>query len=79
MEIILYSTDYCNLCEEAEALIHTALQGQIYSIRKLDVSMDNQLIETYGLRIPVIAVADKATEELNWPFDEAQIRDFVGV
>jgi len=78
MEIILYSTDYCTLCEEAEALIHAALKGRHYSISKKEVSMDQRLIDSYGLRIPVISISDKPAEELNWPFDKAQVLAFVG-
>jgi len=73
--MILYGTLGCHLCEEAEAILIEALglttvQNQV---QKVDIAEDEQLSETYGIRIPVLRDIDTGTE-LHWPFDVSTIR-----
>jgi hypothetical protein len=44
--------------------------------RTVDIAEDAALVERYGLRIPVIGIADSAAE-LNWPFDPGQLMAFI--
>lgn len=61
---ILFHTDACHLCEQAQALI-TALNIDFVL---QDICDDEQLAQRYGVRIPVLLrEADDA--ELGWPFD----------
>ena len=41
-------------------------------ISLVEIADDDQLIERYGLRIPVAATG--AGEELDWPFDQQRLQ-----
>jgi hypothetical protein len=74
--MILYSTDGCHLCEEAEQLlidVRSAVPGLAWKV--VDIADDDALFERYGWSIPV--VADDRGRELRWPFDAAALRAFV--
>ncbi len=69
----LYGKPECGLCEEA----HAVLAELDLLADPVDVEADDELMAIYGLRIPVLA--DAAGRELDWPFDGAQLRDWVEV
>ena len=69
--ITLYSTSACHLCELAQALLDR--QGAAYEV--VDISDSDELFERYGITIPVVRRGDGG--ELNWPFDQGQLRDFL--
>jgi len=78
LELELYSTSACHLCEQAEALLlavvpQTKAAWQCYVI---DIADDVTLLERYGVRIPVVRRCDSAAE-LQWPFDAAQLLAFL--
>lgn len=74
--LILYGTDACHLCELAEELLNGAIAaGLPAAYDKVDISQSELLFERYGVRIPVLRRGDGA--ELGWPFDRAQLRQFV--
>jgi len=70
---ILFHTDACHLCELAEELVKES--GISYV--KYDICDDEDLAEQYGIRIPVLKQVD-SENELNWPFDEAVLKNFLG-
>jgi glutaredoxin len=71
-QLVLYTTSHCHLCEQAlELLIRLKEQYAINWITK-EISDDDDLIEKYGIRIPVIQRIDNQSE-LNWPFSENDI------
>lgn len=74
--LLLYTTQGCHLCEQAETLLLPVLEylnanllGGIV-LQHVEISDSAELAEKYGIRIPVIRVEDQS-EELGWPFDEA--------
>lgn len=71
-ELELYGTDGCHLCEEAGAL----LQALSIHARHIDIAGDDDLVQRYGIRIPVLRRADGA--ELGWPFGAEEIMRFTG-
>ena len=71
--LILYSTSNCHLCEQAEAIL---AELSIHSFSIIDIVDDEQLLLSYGLRIPVLQRQDTKTE-LNWPFDTEDIALFL--
>ena len=74
-QFVLYGTLGCHLCDEAEALLTPLLFAEC-SIECVDISESDELIEQYGVLIPVLRrVHDNA--ELRWPFDTAQARLFL--
>jgi hypothetical protein len=77
-ELELYSTSACHLCEQAEALLavivpQSRLAWQCYVV---DIADDDELLERYGTRIPVLRRCDTGTE-LSWPFDASQLLVFL--
>ena len=48
--LTLYTTSGCHLCEHAEAILDE--QGHTYQIA--DIDDDLELMERYGVRIPVV-------------------------
>lgn len=69
MKLVLYSTTFCHLCEQADVLL--AQLG--IEAEHVDIVDDDELLERYGTRIPVVKRMDNGSE-LGWPFDEMSLR-----
>jgi hypothetical protein len=67
--LLLYATQGCHLCEQAEAL----LQSVDVRVESVEIADDENLLECYGVRIPVVRRPETG-EELDWPFDPGMIR-----
>jgi len=72
MNIKLYSTTCCHLCEEAEAILREVGIEADY----VDIADDDKLLEKYGIRIPVLKRVDTGAE-LGWPFDAVAVLRFL--
>lgn len=70
----LYGTEFCHLCEEAEAVLR---QVQIEA-EYIDIAGEDSLLEKYGSRIPVLLRMDTG-EELGWPFDAVAVTRLLGL
>lgn len=71
---ILYHTDGCHLCEQAEQLI----KGLVNSHNELllvDIMSDDQLIADYQVSIPVFK--SEQGQQLFWPFTALDVREFL--
>ena len=68
--LILYMTDGCHLCEQAQQLCVQALGRPA---REVDIAADPELLDRYGVRIPVLKRADNGAE-IGWPFSAADVR-----
>jgi len=73
--LTLYGTSACHLCEVAEEMLAMFEAEGMCSLNKVDIADDDQLLERYGLRIPVLA--NSAGTELNWPFSPDQVMQLV--
>ena len=75
--LVLYGTSACHLCELAEDLLRDVkAQRPGLQFEKIDIANDDQLIERYGVRIPVLKrLSDDA--ELVWPFDDFTLREWL--
>lgn len=71
-EFILFGTEGCHLCEEAEMLIRAA--GIVSG--KQDILDDEQWQTLYAIRIPVLLHVLSGLE-LTWPFSAEQLTAFV--
>ena len=71
-KIKLYGTEFCHLCDEAEAILHEAGVAVVH----IDIAEDDELLEKYGMRIPVLRRNDNNTE-LGWPFDAVAVARFL--
>jgi glutaredoxin len=68
----LYGTEFCHLCDEAEAMLREVGIAADY----VDIADDDELLEKYGIRIPVLQRSDTGAE-LGWPFDAANVLEFL--
>ncbi|WP_067219597.1 glutaredoxin family protein [Marinomonas gallaica] len=66
--IVLYGTLGCHLCEEAEIWLRHFF-GDV-GLTHIDIADDEQLVNQYGLRIPVLS---NGVIEADWPFNEAKV------
>lgn len=70
--LILYTTLGCHLCEQAKDRLWPVLSSTGWGLKEVDIADSDELMERYGVRIPVLARGDSDTE-LDWPFDGAQL------
>jgi len=70
--LIFYTTLGCHLCEQGIELVDQVLADNAFNNRfeflEQDIAEDDQLIERYGVRIPVLRRPEQDSE-LGWPFD----------
>jgi hypothetical protein len=74
--LFLYGTSACHLCEEAHALLVSLKQEMHIAWSEIDIVEDNDLMQHYGLKIPVLYQSDNHSE-LCWPFSLSDIRNFL--
>lgn len=73
--LILYQRDYCHLCDMALAVMAEARAPDFDSAW---VDDSPELEARYGTRLPVLR--DNCDgRELDWPFDAAAVRRFLGL
>ena len=73
--LYLYSTPACHLCETARALIDPCLENLGINLEEVDISSSDELVDAYGIRIPVLRFAD-GKAELGWPFSVEEFLAF---
>jgi len=72
--LLLYYTEHCHLCDEAEALLQAAgLEGDY---TKVEIADDPGLLELYEILIPVLKRVDNQ-KQLNWPFGPGELARFL--
>lgn len=71
IEVILYTTEGCHLCEQAIELINSL--GQSINVSSVEIGDVDSLVERYGMTIPVVELP--SGEQLNWPFSKQQLID----
>lgn len=74
--IYLYSTPGCHLCDLAWDTLAPLVSCLPLRMEEIDIAESDELIEQYGIRIPVLKFAD-ADAELGWPFDTEQASSFL--
>lgn len=70
--IQFYGTEFCHLCEEAEAILRKSGVAVVH----IDIAEHDVLLEKYGARIPVLR-RDDNNAELGWPFDAMAVARFL--
>lgn len=76
MEVILYGTEFCSLCDEARALAAPVCRRLRRPLREVDVADDARLEEQYAERVPVLVRTDTG-RELQWPFENEDLYRFL--
>ena len=74
--LYLYTTLGCHLCDKAKQLSWPVLEHYGFRLEEVEIADDDQLMQRYSLRIPVVVRADNA-RELGWPFDQQQLSDLL--
>ncbi|MDQ9090806.1 glutaredoxin family protein [Pseudoalteromonas haloplanktis] len=69
---VLYHTDGCHLCEQAQSLIDPLLGDD--SLLLVDIISDDSLIAEYQTSIPVLK--SEQGRQLYWPFTAQDVRQF---
>lgn len=63
MRLTIYSKPGCHLCDEMKSLVHRVLAGrpggENILLDEIDISDDRDLVERYGLEIPVLLIDGK--------------------
>ena len=72
----LMTTEGCHLCEHATPLLVAGLDPNVFEVDLVDIAFDDQLMNLYATRIPVL-VDSQSGAELDWPFDMQQLAEFV--
>ena len=76
MNLVLYSSQQCHLCDIALELLKQTIDIERLDFEKVDVKADHNLFYLYGARIPVLKRMDNQ-QELGWPFDQTQLVEFL--
>jgi len=74
-QLVLYYTEHCHLCDEAEALLQAAGYGECYT--KVEIENNPGLLMLYEIHIPVLKRTDNE-KELFWPFGDQELTEFTG-
>jgi len=54
--VTIYGKPGCHLCDDARAVVHAVTGPRGVAVEEVDVSVDPELHNSYGERIPVVAV-----------------------
>jgi glutaredoxin len=65
--LILYTKVDCPLCDEARDILQRVARAQPVVVEEVDIERDPELVERYGMRIPVVA-SPATGSETGWPF-----------
>lgn len=76
LQLYLYTTSHCHLCEQAEALLNKLSKQHPFHWQSIEIADNTELLETYGLLIPVIKNINH-NSEIKWPFTENELKKFI--
>ena len=79
IKVQFLTTAGCHLCEQAyEMTLYLIKNDQVVANRiilePIEISNDEVLVESYGIRIPVLV---SANGELAWPFEIEDLRSWL--
>lgn len=76
MEVILYGTEFCSLCDQARAVAVPVCRRLRHPLREVDVAEDPGLEARYAEHVPVLVRTDTG-RELPWPFKNEDLYRFL--
>ncbi len=74
--LLLYTTLGCHLCEDAKNVLWPLLAKYGLRLREIEIADSDQLVESYGVRIPVIKL-ENSEADLGWPFDHRAAENYL--
>ncbi|UTW45714.1 glutaredoxin family protein [bacterium SCSIO 12696] len=75
-QLVLYTGPHCSLCEKAKQVIYPVIAATGHQLIERDITSDVSWLRQYRTSIPVVAVDDR---ELNWPFDQEHLYQFMQI
>jgi hypothetical protein len=69
-QVVLYGKPGCCLCDEAREAVVAVRARHPFDLEEVDVSIDPELHDAYGERIPVLALDGEELFELHVEADE---------
>lgn len=76
MALVLLGTEACHLCEDAQSLLLPLADRLATPVYVDDIAQSIDLVERYGVRIPVLCNEDTQAE-LDWPFSLSELIDWL--
>ena len=76
IQLHLYSTSHCHLCEQAENLLQSMSKFHDTQWRIIEIAEDARLLERYEIKIPVLKRLDTGAE-ISWPFNDRDIQNLL--
>jgi len=75
LNVQLFTTLGCHLCEEAYAQLLSLIDGGMdLSIELVEIADSEELMDRYGITIPVIQMEGR---EIGWPFSADALQTFL--
>ena len=71
-DVTLYSRPGCGLCEEAREVLEAVRERIGFELREVDISGDDVLERSYGVRIPVVVVDGEELFEISVDEEELE-------
>lgn len=75
MDVTLFTTEGCHLCEEAHEILLNVADTHPVDVSLQEIGDNDDLVAQYGIRIPVLQFPDR--DELDWPFTQAQVEQLI--
>ena len=72
----LYTTAHCHLCEQAESLLAELAKYFDLQWSAIEIADDASLLNLYEIKIPVLKRLDN-NDEICWPFTLNEIMQFI--
>ena len=76
--IKLFSSPGCHLCELGEEILLGVQTTYKFQIEIVDISTSEQLVEKYGIMIPVLLNTENGNH-LYWPFNVEEIISLLNI
>jgi len=72
----LMTTEGCHLCDLAVPILVEGVGPQRFEVDLVDIAFEDELVERYGTRIPVLRDSQSGAE-LDWPFSAQELAQFL--
>lgn len=76
MALVLLGTEACHLCDQAQEILLQLAGNIACDLFVEDISESAELVDRYGLRIPVL-LHEESGAELGWPFGHEEVLSFL--
>lgn len=63
LELIMYTQPHCSLCDDAKIQLEAAREEIPFTYREIDINQDDELMERWQIRVPVITYQDVIIQE----------------